>query len=89
MKRIFKYPLSTDGISSVGMPKDGVILRCKLQNGRPCIWVLTENLEEMVTRHFKAFMTGEHIPAGINMDYIETLILQNGMYVIHIFELKK
>lgn len=89
MKRILKYSLHSEGIYSVRMPEDGIILSCKLQNGHPCIWVLTENAIVNTTRHFKAFMTGETIPEGVNMEYIETLLLNDDRYVIHLFEIKR
>lgn len=89
MKKIFKYPLTPGNISSIEMPKNGKILCCKLQHGRPCLWVVTDCPAEMKTRHFTSFMTGEQLPDGIDMEYVETILMNAGDYVIHIFEIKR
>lgn len=81
--KIFKYTLETDKINSIEMPKGAWITHCHEQNNKPCIWVMFENENVKETRNFIPVVTGVEIDTDL---YVGTCHLDNGKFVIHIFE---
>jgi len=83
--RIYKYPINPCELNeSITMPMGASILCIKSQNNIPYIWaqVSPENAPE--TRNFTVCVTGSQIKE--NMKYIDTVLLDKGKYVIHVFE---
>ena len=89
-KTIWKFELnpSISGNHSFKIPKDSEILTVQMQNNNPCIWVLVNPNNEVEERFFELFGTGHDVycDMGIDRKYINTVQMQEGSLVFHIFE---
>ena len=87
MKTIYKYPLP-EIINTVKLPIGYKILTAEKQGTKVFAWVLVDPSEtEMVDVKFYVFYTGQSIPGNEieDLDYINTIMFDNGMFVYHIF----
>lgn len=83
MKTIYKYPFDVVDSFNINVSKDAEVLTVQIQNGKPCIWVLTDPGSEPVPKSFQIYGAG--LPTNCeNMKYIGTF--QLGMFVGHLFE---
>lgn len=90
MSVIIKYRFDlTEKINQIEMKKDGKIISVQNQQDCVCFWVLCSDNVETEIREFIAYSTGEEINNVSKLQFIETLLLNNGLYVIHIFEVIK
>lgn len=85
MKRIvYKYPLRT-GSNIFSAPAGAVPLHVENQGNVPTLWMLCDPCAIPQTRCFTAVLTGcEFDDAG--MSYVGTILLQQGSFVVHVFE---
>lgn len=88
MKKIFKYKIEDSHITSVEMPQCAEILCVKNQSGVICIWAIVEENATYTKRYFECYATGMPLPDA-KRSYIGTVLLDDGLYVLHIFELIK
>ena len=89
MKAVFKYRLSKSGTTEVRMPIGAEVLSVKTQFGEVVLYALVENDTNAGTevRHFESIMTGQNLSESIDKcAYVDTALLDDGAYVIHIFE---
>ncbi len=90
IKKIFKFELLLLGKLLIEMPKESTVLKVGIQNGMPYLWALVnpESENEKEFREFETFQTGQEIftDATIQREYIDSLLLDKGNYVIHVFE---
>lgn len=95
MKTIFKYQLASGvlyGQQSVYMPPSAEILKIgvQLSNSYPrqetiTIWAYVDDaamMENLELRNFFLLHTGDYVHEG--WEYLETLILDSGNYILHI-----
>ena len=86
MKAIYKYKLESEACS-IFLPKGAEILCAQAQNEIPCIWVLLNpNILFDELRRFCILVTGPGYDVQEKLRYINTLQLQGGKIVLHIFE---
>jgi hypothetical protein len=85
--KIFKYPLPqiTPGIFSINMPRGAKILTAQMQREVITLWANVEPDQPEIVREFAIVLTGQTIPPYMN--YHGTFLLDEGSYVIHLFEL--
>jgi len=86
MKTIYKFPIFTDDVQKISVPKGAKILCVQNQFGTPCVWAVVdpnEKRKEDITVH--TFGTGHPIENYSPGGYIGTYQLQDGGLVFHVF----
>lgn len=91
---IWKYALHGPAVSKVGdlttitMPRGATVLDVQNQQGIVCLWVETvpdlKAAGGKQTRCFRWVETGKPVPTG--GEYLGTVQLDDGNYVVHIYE---
>ena len=87
MKSINKYTLLiTKDETVLDLPLNSEILSAKEQFGDICIWVKVDLGESTLeSRKFVIYGTGHKIDKD-NLKFIDTVLLFNGSFVLHVFE---
>ena len=87
MKSINKYTLLiTKDETVLDLPLNSEILSVKEQFGDICIWVKVDLGESTLeSRKFVIYGTGHKIDKD-NLKFIDTVLLFNGSFVLHVFE---
>lgn len=84
MGEIWIYKLG-HGETELEMPVAAKILCAKTQRNEPHIWALVNPGDISETRTFAIYLTGQ--PADFTAkEYIDTIFIDDGVYVVHIFE---
>jgi hypothetical protein len=81
---IWKFELDSSNIFYI--PKGGKVIAAKAQKEKVCIWVLVDTSNPAIERFFKVYGTGYRIPDAENLKFIDTVLMDNGDLVLHIFE---
>jgi len=89
MTTIWKWELKLQTIQEISMPVGAKILCAQLQRGIPCIWASCNPALDRSMRIIKCIVTGEECTIIDDYKYISTLIYEDGLTVIHIYELKR
>ena len=85
--KVWKYALEVNEFISIDMPK-GVVLSAKMQHEKVCIWALVMPEVEYIRRHFFASLTGQELPEGNGkLNFIDTVMTDDGNFVFHVFEI--
>jgi hypothetical protein len=71
------------------LPKGAEILTIEIQNkDNVCLWAAVNPEEEQnETRRFVLFGTGMGIPDSLELKYIKTILISEGVFVYHGFEI--
>lgn len=86
--KIYKYHLHYAGASCIQVPAGSKILSVKVQANRPVAYVLFSGYSEAGAIDIVGVETGAPLPYPIErLRYIDTLLFNDGAYVIHYFEL--
>jgi hypothetical protein len=86
MKTIYKYELDEIETQEVLMPFDADILSVHNQRNKVCVWALVESDNTTKQkRSFSIYPTGHEIKTS-NHFYIGTVLLHEGVLVLHVFE---
>lgn len=85
-KIIYKYILNA-GIVKVEMPAGAKILCVQEQNNLPVLWAEVDINQPLENRVFSLVHTGEEFDTTYKT-YIATCLLDEGDYVVHIYETK-
>jgi len=90
MKKVWKYKVTLELEQDIELPVGCKILALNKQGNRNedeiYLWCLIDPDSPMETRHFLLTPTFEELPENI-LDYVGTLWLMNGSYVLHLFRL--
>ena len=87
MKAIWKWPL--DGSKcALMMPKGALVLDVQNQKGQTQMWALVDPNAERVPFEVRLYMTGERLPNDPGK-HLGTVQLDQGEYIIHVFEVPK
>ena len=86
MKTIWKHTLSIAGIQDFHIPAESQILKIDVQNNKPCIWYLCNPENPMRIREISMFGTGHQINDNFTGQYLDTIQLEEGALVFHIFD---
>lgn len=68
------------------MPQGAKVISAHAQNNGVKIWALVDKTAEPETRNFMTLITGDN-PTIDTSKFIGTVLLDDGAYVVHIFEL--
>lgn len=86
MRKIYKYKLKITGEQILILPKESIILTIQCIGDIPYVWAQIDTIiNETEERYILIFATGETLP-DIEMEYIGTYQIFNGIEVHHIFE---
>lgn len=88
MKTIYKYPidLGAELFLTMEVPDGTVFLYVGEQLGEVCLWALVDTEAPLVRRHLRIVGTGIDA-SDLNEDqYIGSVLVLNGTYVYHIFD---
>jgi hypothetical protein len=86
-KVIHKYQLQFNDTVSVQMPRGAKVLSAKEQYGSIYVWAEVDPDEPVfTTRTFRMHGTGHGHDAENNV-FIDTVMMREGAFVLHIFEL--
>lgn len=85
-KEIWKYPVDlARKHQEIAIPRGSVFLAAQLQYARPVMWWLVDPDAEKTMHGFHLYMTGEPIE-GQPGRYLGTYQLDNGAFVLHLYE---
>ena len=84
MSQIWKFELGPS--AEVEMPVGAEILSVKVQRGRACMWALVDTLAKTEIRKFELVGTGCTIPEDMNLRFIDTFMMEEETFVLHLFE---
>ena len=87
MKTIYKYKLEFP-YYELSLPKGAEILCAKSQGDEDIfLWVLVDpNIAEVEPVKIKVFATGMDISDSLKLNYIDTVMMNNGRFVFHVFK---
>lgn len=89
MKRVWKYPIPIQDYVLVPLPKGAKILCAKVQKGGLNLWALVDS-EEPETEDVTIRIAGtDHPIEEPNLEYIDTVLMYQDTFVIHIFKVIK
>lgn len=89
MQIIYKTQLHPSaGTEHIMVPKTAVLLCLKVQNNTPTLWYSLEFEDtKLISIAIHKFHTGVEINTNLyDLDYIDTCILDDGDYVLHVFK---
>lgn len=86
---VFKYKIEPHGNETkLSLPFGAQVLRVEIQNNEVCLWALVDqNPNSFQQRSFAFFGTGQKIPPGNNMVFINTFFTDEKTFVYHAFEI--
>lgn len=87
MRTIHKFEIKI-GSFCLSLEKEAKVLTVATQNGRPYMWVLRDTEKECIERRFHLFGTGDQIPKELELEFLGTFLLDEDMFVFHLFEEK-
>jgi hypothetical protein len=61
MKTIYKYPIPFKDKFSIDLPKHALIIRVDTVDGNSFLWAIHDTDNELMTRHFECYKTGQEI----------------------------
>lgn len=82
---IHKFSISLYEPTFIDIQKDARLLCVKEQKNMICAWFLVDLTKEKITRTFIAYVTGYPFDDTL-LDYAGTVLLDNGGFVAHVFE---
>lgn len=89
-QRIYKWPLEITDKQVLDLPVGAEILSVGNQNEKLVLWALNNgDIQNTERRTLYVFGTGELLPEieGGDAEYIGTVVMQNGLLVLHVFDL--
>ncbi len=84
MTTIHKYPISRANSQTVSMPLDAEILSVHVQRGQICLWAL-HGYSNHSPRTIRVIPTGDDF-TPCKLKFIGTILLNQGDFVLHVFE---
>ena len=88
MKTIYKYEALIADKFTIKLNEGYEILTLKMQDLKPCLWVLVETNNPIIDVEFEYFGTGYKIGEQ-ERKYIGTIMFYNDNLVYHLFETVK
>lgn len=91
MKTVYKYNLANKNFSNIctiSAPEGAEFLYAGNQHEEMCVWAEVDTNNEMVDYQFEIFGTGEEIKIdmGVDRKYLNSVMLNSGYYVFHIYQ---
>lgn len=82
--RVLKTTLD-EGMNVITAPEDARIVHVGNQDENVTVWYATEEPVETKDFNFEVVQTGEVVGLSFPFDYVGTVLLAGGTYVLHIF----
>lgn len=95
MKTVHKFILGLNEhirpAASIEVPKKAKFLKAAKQRNDICLWYEVDTDNELERKVFLVYMTGESLTGTLYCrgDYVDTILLDNDNFVVHIFEIKQ
>lgn len=87
MLTIHKYPLSkAPGVQLIEVPQGARLLKAANQFDKICLWYEVDTDRPKVQREILLYQTGTEIDACSTGKFIDTILLDGGNYVVHLYE---
>lgn len=85
MHTIWKIQLITHApIQDVLVPEDAELLKVSVQHGKICVWFKCNPSNPVKPHRIMMCLTGDPIPELSR--YVDTLFLDGGDFILHVFE---
>jgi hypothetical protein len=91
MKAIHKYVLkATPGVQQLQTRQHAKFLRAGTQGETISLWYEVDTHNSWVYSHFLEHLTGQELDKELHKraQYVDTLILENGAYVVHLYRIE-
>lgn len=88
MYTVWKYPLPPSSLQEIEVPIEHQILSAKLINNQGFLWVRVNIKTSNQTKKIKILTVPTGTEFTQNVEYIDTLIYNNGDIIQHIFQVK-
>lgn len=86
MIRIYKYELNSENCT-IKLPSGAEVLRVEMQSSGIFLWAaVNPDTKDFEKRRFMILATGQDIEQYENLRYINTMFVDNGTFVFHVFE---
>lgn len=88
MRQVWKYPLRVMDVQTIQVPGGAKFLKAMADPHGDFInlWFLLRPVNALESRTFYVYGTGHTIPDGTFLRHLETVSMQNGTFIWHIFE---
>ena len=94
--KIYKYPLEKKRYQTIELPAGAKVLRvdqqvdrnifgCEREDGPLVLWAYVNPESKPKTREVWCLTTGEEANDVALANYVNTILLHNGAYVLHVF----
>lgn len=84
MKRVYKYEIEALDIT-IQMPAEAQILHVAEQHGTMQLWAQIDPDRPLYPRRFRTYGTGHDMPDNPGK-FAGTMLVQDGNYVFHVYE---
>lgn len=85
--QVWKFTLDVVGSQEIEMPESARLLSVQVQHSKPQLWVMVdETAESTELRKIRIAGTGRPIPDHDSVRFIDTIQLQGGALIFHVFE---
>ena len=88
METIWKFRFDIVSPLRLSMPRGARILAVQDQDGAACMWAIVDPEEELESRYFEIYGTGQPMHRDVEADRFYVATFQQPPYVWHIFERK-
>ena len=85
--KVFKYVLKPTDEQVVMMPKEARVLSCHVQDRDICVWALVDPDARKESRTFFIHGTGHEVAYPHSGTFVGTVLLNQGLLVLHVFVL--
>lgn len=90
VRSIWKYELPRSGPAVIEMPARSEVLSVANQDGHLVLWALVYTAAPTVKRDFYVALTGGDEPLDMRSgDFIGSVLLADGRFVVHVFEVPR
>jgi hypothetical protein len=86
MKTVWKFPLASTVVTKLQLPVGAQVLTVQMQYDEPQLWVLVDPQAPKEERRFQLVGTGHEFEPQGALKYINTIQVQGGLFVFHLFE---
>ena len=84
--QIWKYPLSSDAVQDILMPKGAEILTVQTQGETPCLWAQVDERALLEPRRIRVYGTGHPMQGPVGK-YMGTFQIHGGALVFYVYEI--
>lgn len=76
------------GRTEIGVPVDSKVLSVAVQRGKPFVWIEMGVSRQTTSIQLQTIMTGDTFNPGPAWRFIGTLLLEEGSFVLHVYEMQ-